>query len=103
MRDRAVVVADDLTHLIPNQSRAALTSATILDELDKTKSYEHDSREAEDKILEDLRLRLDSESKEIHGRGFGWDATDLHPLLVACDSSILKVDLRQKKKLSEQH
>jgi hypothetical protein len=58
MRDGAVVVANDLTHLFPYQSRTALTSATILDELDKTKNHEHDSGEAEHAILEDLRLRL---------------------------------------------
>ena len=37
MRDGAVVVANDLTHLFPHQSRAALASTAILEELDKTK------------------------------------------------------------------
>ena len=92
MRDRAVVVANDLTHLFPYQSRTALTSAAILDELDKTENYKHGSSEAEDTILEDMRFRL--ESKEFHGeKGSGWDATDFHPLLVARDSSTLKEDL----------
>ena len=96
MRDGAVVVANDLTHLFPYQSRTALTSTAILDELDKAKNYEHSSGEANDTILVDMGFRL--ESNEIHDRGSGWDATGLHPLLVARDSGTLKEDLGRKKK-----
>jgi hypothetical protein len=95
MRDGAVVVVNDLTHLLPYQSRTALTSTAILDELDKAKNYEHDSGEAEHTILKDMGFR--QESKEIHGRGSEWDATGLNPLLVARDSSTLKEDTCQKK------
>lgn len=97
MRDGAVVVGNDfkLTHLFPYQSRTALTGAAILDELEEAKNYEHGSGEAEDTILQDMGFRL--ESKEIHGRGSGWDTTDLHPFLVGRDSSTLKEDLCRKK------
>ena len=88
MRDGAVVVANDLTHLLSHQSRTALTGTAILDELDKAKKHEHDSGEAEDTVLEDRGFRF--ESKEIYGSGSVWDAADLHPLLVARDSSTLK-------------
>ena len=97
MRDGAVVVANDLTHLIPHQPWTALTSAAIPDELDKAKKHEHDSGNAKDNILEDLGFRL--ESKEIHGRASGWDAADVHPLLVAPDSSTLNEDLCRKNTL----
>jgi hypothetical protein len=93
MRDGAVVVVHNLTHLFPYQPRTALTSTAILDELDQAKNDEHDTSEADNTILEDVGFKL--ESKEIHGRGFGWDATDFHPLLVACDGSTLKVYLCQ--------
>jgi len=73
--------------LFPYQSGTALTSATILDELDKTKKYKHDSGKAKDTILEDMGFRL--ESKELHRRESIWDTAGLHPLLVACDSSTL--------------
>jgi len=73
--------------LFPYQSRTALTSAAILDELDKAQNYEHDSGETENTILEDMGFRL--EPKEVLGKGPGWDATDLHPFLVGCDSSTL--------------
>ena len=98
MRDGAVVVANDLTHLFPYQSRTALTSAAILDELDKAKNCKHDSGKAEDTILEGMGFKLVFKlvSKEIYGRGSGWDATDFHPLLVALDSSTLKEDLCRK-------
>ena len=95
MRDGAVVVANDLTHLFSYQSRTALTSATIPDVLDEAKNHEHDTGQAEHTILEGSGFSLDS--KEIQGRGSGWDATDLHPLPVARDSSTLMKDLRQKK------
>lgn len=94
MRDGAVVVANDLTHLFPYQSRTSLTSAAIHDELDKANNYERENGEAEDTILEDWGFSL--ESKEIHWRGSGWDTTDLHPLPVARDSSVLKGIFSQK-------
>lgn len=59
----------------------------MLDELEKAENGEHDSGEAEETMLEDVRFRL--ESKEIYRGGFGSDTTHLHPLLVACDGSIL--------------
>ena len=97
MRGGAVVVANDLTHLFPYQSRTALTSTAILDELDKTKNYKHGSNKSENTVLEDMGFRL--ESKEFHGeKGSGWDAADFHPLLVARDSSTLKEDVCWEKK-----
>ena len=95
-RDGAVVVANDLTHLFPYQSGTAVISPTILDEPDdKAKNHEQDSCEAEDIVLEEMRFR--PESKEIHGKDFRWHFADLHPLLVAPDSSTLKEDLCRKK------
>ena len=99
--DGAVVVSNDLTHLFPYQSRTALTSTAISDKLEKTKKYEHDSGKAKDTILEDMGFGR--ESKEFHGRGSKWDTADLHPLLVARDSSTLKKNLVRKKILSERH
>jgi hypothetical protein len=83
-----------LTHLFPYQSWTALTRAAIPDELDKAKHHEHDSGKAKDTILEDRGFSL--ESKEIYGRGSGWDATDFHPLLVARNSSALMKYLSKK-------
>jgi hypothetical protein len=97
--DGAIVVANNLTHLFPYQSRTTLTSTAIPDELDKTKNHEHDSGKAENTILEDMGFRL--ESKELHGRKSKWDTAGLHPFLVARDSSTLKKkDLCSKKILS---
>lgn len=97
MRDGAVVVANDLTHLFSYQSRTALISAAIPDELDKAKNHEHDTGEAEHTILEDMGFRL--ESKELHRRESGLYTADLHPLFVARDRSSLMGDLYRKKYL----
>jgi len=95
MRDGAVVVENDLTHLFPYQSRTALARAATFDELDKAENNEHDSGEADDTSFENMRfglenIRLRLESKEIQGGGFGSEATGLHPFPVARDGSTLK-------------
>lgn len=87
-RDGAVGVGNDLTHLFSCQFWTALVSTAILDELEKAENNEHGSAEAQDAVLKDVRFRL--EFKETHGRDFGSDPTDLHPLPVARDGSTLE-------------